>query len=344
MKNNHTHKKSSIQTTPVLDTYNRPMNDLRISLTDRCNFNCTYCMPDKNMEFLPREALLSFEEIEYFVRIVTRLGIQKIKLTGGEPMLRVGMDVLIKNLLHIPGIKDIGLITNGVFLKSIGHRLKNAGLHRISISLDALDERIFQNIVGNVHSIHPVLEGIEVAYALGFNPIKINCVIQRGINDKQIMPLVNYFKKPHFHLRFIEFMDVGNIAWNQNQVVSSQEILAIIQEKYELQAIKSAYYGEVANRFRHVDGDGEIGFISSVSNPFCEDCTRLRLSSDGKLYGCLFTDKYVDIKSIIRESKDDEQLYETVRSFWTQRDDRYSEERKDLHSTQQRKNMNFMGG
>lgn len=328
----------------ILDKLGRPMTDLRISLTDRCNFNCNYCLPDKDVVFLPRAELLTFEESERFVKVAVTLGIEKIKLTGGEPTLRMGMDKFVEKLTNIPQIKDIGLITNGYFLKSIGHRLRKAGLKRISISLDALDERIFQVIVGNTHSVHPVLEGIQTAVDLGFDPIKINCVIQRGLNEDQIIPLVDYFRKPHFHLRFIEFMDVGDIAWERQKVVPSRETLDIIQAHYPLSKQTPTYYGEVASRYKYDDGNGEIGFISSVSNPFCQDCTRLRLSADGVLYGCLFTDKGLNIKHLLRKSDDDDLLLNTLSQFWQERDDRYSELRAEMPSSRKHMNMNYMGG
>lgn len=330
--------------TTLVDTLGRPMQDLRISLTDRCNFNCVYCMPDKNITFLPQSEILTYEEIERLVQVLVPLGIRKVKLTGGEPTLRAGIDILIKKLVHIPQIEDIGLITNGYFLKNIGNRLKTAGLKRISISLDALDPRVFQSIVGHSHSIHPVLEGISYAEKYGFHPIKINCVIQRGINDDQILPLVRYFRKPHFQLRFIEFMDVGNIEWHNNTVVTSKEILDIISKHYPLTKMEAIYYGEVSSRYCYSDGQGEIGFISSVSNPFCHDCTRLRLSANGMLYGCLFTDKGLNVKTLIRNTSDNTILLHNIQTFWKERDDRYSEIRAKQQHTQKKLNMNFIGG
>lgn len=328
----------------LLDTLQRPMRDLRVSLTDRCNFNCNYCMPEKDITFVERGEILSFEEIERVVRIAVSLGVQKVKLTGGEPTLRAGLDILIKKLFLIDGLQDIGLITNGYFLKSIGHRLKQAGLQRISISLDALDNRVFQTIIGKDHGIHPVLEGIETAEALGFSPIKINCVIQKGINEDQVLPLVEYFRKPNFHLRFIEFMDVGNIEWAEHQVYTSKTIYDIINAVYPLQEKTAGFYGEVAKRYLHRDGQGEIGFISSVSNPFCEDCTRLRLSANGSLFGCLFSGEGVDIKHLLRTEENDSIIRDALIEFWSKRDDRYSEERASLKHTRIKPDMNFMGG
>lgn len=328
----------------LVDTLQRPMRDLRVSLTDRCNFNCNYCMPEKDVLFVERSEILSFEEIERVVRVAVSLGVEKVKLTGGEPTLRVGLDMLIKKLFLIEGLHDVGLITNGYFLKSIGHRLKEAGLKRISISLDALDNRVFQTIIGTDHGVHPVLEGIETAVSLGFSPIKINCVIQKGINEDQILPLVEYFRRPNFHLRFIEFMDVGSIVWEEHQVCTTKEIYDIINAEYPLQKKDASFYGEVAKRYEHKDGMGEIGFISSVTNPFCEDCTRLRLSANGSLYGCLFSNEGMDIKHLLRTEDNDEVLRDTIIQYWSKRDDRYSEERSSLRHTRVKQDMNFMGG
>lgn len=336
--------KSSSDKFVLRDKLNRPMQDLRISVTDKCNLNCNYCMPSKDIEFLDKRELLTFEEIERFVRVGVELGIRKVKLTGGEPTLRVGIDVLIEKLLKVDGVDDLGLITNGYFLKSIGHRLKKSGLQRISVSVDAIDNRIFQNIAGLEHGIHPVLEGIEVAVKLGFSPIKINCVIRRGVNENQILPLATYFRRENFHLRFIEFMDVGNISWDESRVVTSKQIFDIINSKYPLEKKDADFYGEVANRYVYKDGLGEVGFISSVSQPFCSDCTRLRLSADGKLYGCLFTVDGYDIKSVIRSNADDNAIREAIKVFWENREDRYSEERAVLRGTLKKPGMNYMGG
>ena len=335
----------------ILDIRARPMRDLRISLTDRCNFRCSYCMPE-NIQFQDKSQLLNFEEIELIVTAASRLGVNKIKLTGGEPTLRANLDILIAKLSANSQIRDIGLITNGWYLKTQGQKLKQAGLKRISISLDALDNNIFQKIVGTMYrfNVEPILEGIAHMEELGFSPIKINCVIQRGINENQILPLVEYFRRPGYHLRFIEFMDVGAIDWHGTKVISSQEIYNIINGRYPLKVQDSTYYGEVAQRYIYADGTGgEIGFISSISQPFCDSCTRLRLSSDGTIYGCLFSDKGISLKPILRnidltENQKLIRIGETLRDFWMFRDDNYSLQRNEMREKQSRKNMHFIGG
>ncbi|MEM9424045.1 MAG: GTP 3',8-cyclase MoaA [Spirochaetota bacterium] len=333
------------------DKLGRPLRDLRISLTDRCNFRCSYCMPE-NVRFQDKSQLLRFEEIELIVQAATQLGVEKIKITGGEPTLRADLDILIAKLLQNPAIRDLGLITNGWYLKAQGEKLYRAGLRRISVSLDALDNRVFRKIVGTMYryNVEPILEGLAHMESLGFSPIKINSVIQRGLNEDQILPLVEYFAKPGYHLRFIEFMDVGAVRWQGSKVVSSQEIYEIICAKYPLQAKESAYYGEVARRYTLGDmSNTEIGFISSVSEPFCKSCTRLRLSSDGTIYGCLFSGKGFPLKPILRDSGLTEtrqiaKIRKALAQFWSRRDDRYSELRGELSEPPPRENMHFMGG
>ncbi len=305
-------------------------------------------MPDKNIPFLPKSELLSFEEIIDVISVLQKLGIKKVKITGGEPTLRLGLDILIKKIAAISGIEDIGLITNGVFLKTIGKRLYDAGLRRINISLDALDERIFQTIVGNTHSIHPVLSSIDYAKKLGFSPIKINCVIQRGLNDDQIVPMVEYFRQREIDIRFIEFMDVGSIEWQKKSVVSSYEILEKLKQHYVLHPVSRIHDGEVAIRYKHENSNSEIGFISSVSKPFCRNCNRLRLTANGFLYGCLFASKGKDIKEILKAKHGNNRnaLEAAIREFWIRRDDRYSEIRNDnrKHVHNKKIDMNFIGG
>lgn len=327
----------------LLDARGRPLHVLRLSITDRCNFNCVYCMPDKNIEFLPRHRILSFEQMARVVKALVLLGVRKVKITGGEPTLRIGMDKLIAMISSIDGIEEVALITNGIFLKPLALRLKQAGLKRITVSLDALDERVFQEIVGNTHSLHPVLQGIDAAIEQGFSPIKINCVIQRGINENQILPLVEYFRRPGFHLRFIEYMDIGSVEWDMKTVVSSTEILAEIMKHHEVQEIEPSYKGEVALRYRYADGNGELGFISSVTAPFCDTCDRLRLTADGTLYGCLFASEGKSIKSMLDTDLSDEALQNVLSSFWKLRDDRYSEERFELQGSKKQA-MNYIGG
>ncbi len=332
--------------TQLVDKLGRPLNVLRLSVTDRCNFNCVYCMPDKNITFLPKHKILSFEQICRVVKALCKLGLKKIKITGGEPTLRIGVDKLITMLCSIANIEDIALITNGVFLKTLASRLKRSGLTRITVSLDAMNNRVFQKIVGNTHSVHPILQGIEEALQQGFSPIKINCVIQRGINEDQILPLVEYFLHPQYHLRFIEYMDVGSIDWKQKDMLSSLEILAKIEKKYNLQKIDPSFVGEVATRYKYSNGKGEVGFISSVTQPFCKDCNRLRLTADGSLYGCLFSSNGANIKSFLDSNGSDEELVDILATFWKQREDRYSEERWERRNDKNMKKvaMNFIGG
>ena len=272
----------------LLDHLNRPLHDLRISVTDRCNFRCQYCMPAEifgaDFPFMPKNEILTFEEMERLARLFSELGVKKIRLTGGEPLIRVGLPKLIQRLKEISEITDMGLTTNGVLLARQAKDLYEAGLRRLNISLDALDDTVFKKINGRGVSSKVVLDGIDKAYEMGFQ-IKVNMVVQRGVNDQEIIPMADFFRKKGIALRFIEFMDVGNSnGWNMEKVITKKEIYNILASHFELIPIDAAYFGEVAKRYRFKDSDAEVGFITSVSESFCSSCTRARLSADGKLY------------------------------------------------------------
>ncbi|OIJ11213.1 cyclic pyranopterin phosphate synthase [Anaerobacillus alkalilacustris] len=314
------------------DQLGRPLRDLRISVTDRCNFRCSYCMPseifDKNFMFLPRNEVLSFEEITKLSTLfVEGAGIEKIRITGGEPLVRKDLVKLIRMLSKIEGIKDIAMTTNGALLKKHALELKGAGLQRVTVSLDSLNDERFRKINGRNVGVNQILEGIEAAKNVGLQ-IKINMVVQRGLNHEDIVPMVRYFKDTDIILRFIEFMDVGNSnGWKLDQVVSKKEIFDRINKEFPIEPIKPNYEGEVATRFGFKDNDNEIGIISSVTDAFCSNCQRARLSADGKLVTCLFASEGHDLRDLLRSGASDDQLLERIASIWTARTDRYSEER-----------------
>ncbi len=320
------------------DRLNRPIHDLRISVIDRCNFRCTYCMPEKeysaHYQFLKKEEWLSFAEIFRLTQLFVSLGVVKVRLTGGEPLLRPGLPDLIRRLSEIPRIEDLALTTNGSLLRSQAKTLKEAGLKRLTVSLDTLDEEIFYAMSGNLGSVGDVLEGIKEAERVGFKEIKINVVIQKGINDHTILDLVRYFKGTGHIIRFIEYMDVGNCNhWKSEFVVPSSEIVHRINEVFLLKPVKANYSGEVASRYQYVDGSGEIGFISSVTQPFCGTCSRLRLSTDGKIYTCLFSGQGTDLRTRLREGASDKELLSLIIGVWKKREDRYSENRLRLSAS-----------
>ena len=319
----------------ITDTLGRPVRDLRISVTDRCNFRCTYCMPaeifGESYKFLPREEILSFEEISRLARIFVEFGVNKIRITGGEPLLRTDLPLLIAMLSGMPGVDDLTLTTNAYLLPQQAQQLKDAGLKRITVSLDTLDEEVFKAMNGRGISIDKVLQGIDAADAVGLSPIKINAVVQKGVNDHTVVDLARYFKDTGRIVRFIEYMDVGNRnGWKWDQVVPSAEVVQRIDAEMPLEPIDSNYTGEVASRYRYRDGEGEIGVISSVSQPFCANCTRARLSTDGKLYTCLFATDGVSLRDEIRAGATDDDLRKLISKIWTTRTDRYSEERTEL--------------
>ena len=322
------------------DRLNRPMHDLRISVIDRCNFRCTYCMPEdefsKHYQFLESREWLTYDEIVRLTKLFVQSGVTKIRLTGGEPLLRPNLSVLIEKLSRIEGIDDLTLTTNGSLLAQYAKELKGAGLQRLTVSLDTLDSRTFGLMNGRRGSVDQVLNGIRKAQEAGFTNIKINVVVQRGVNDNSILDLVKYFKGTHHILRFIEYMDVGNCNhWNNRYVVPSKEILAMIHAVYPLCALQPNYFGEVADRYEFMDGSGEIGFISSITQPFCGSCTRVRLSTDGKIFTCLFASKGEDLRAPLRQNASDHQLLQLIARIWSNREDRYSELRSQIHSASQ---------
>ncbi|MBN2909715.1 GTP 3',8-cyclase MoaA [Polycladomyces sp. WAk] len=336
--------------TGIKDTLGRPLRDLRISVTDRCNFRCRYCMPEEvfgpDYKFLPREVLLRFEEITRLVRIFARLGVEKIRITGGEPLLRNGLPDLIRMLSGVEGIRDIALTTNGSLLAKQARALKEAGLKRVNVSLDALDDKIFAEINGGRSDVRSVLEGIEAASRAGLR-VKVNMVVQKGVNDGQIIPMARYFRGTGHILRFIEFMDVGNSnGWNLDQVVSKREIIERIHREMPLEPAEPNYYGEVASRYRYRGTEEEIGVISSVTESFCSTCTRARLSADGRLYTCLFASEGYDLRGPLRAGESDDELEARIREVWNQRRDRYSDERLKNTRIRDRKKveMSYIGG
>jgi len=319
----------------ITDVFGRPMRDLRISVTDRCNFRCIYCMPaeifGERYHFLPKPELLTFEEIARLTSIFVKLGVQKVRLTGGEPLVRNDLPLLVAQLAKIEGIEDLTLTTNGYLLAQQAQTLKDAGLHRVTVSLDSMDDEVFKRMNGRGFGTARVLQGIEKAEEVGLQPIKINAVVQRGMNDHTVPELARYFKTKGHIVRFIEFMDVGTInGWRMEQVVPADEIVARINAVDPLEPIEANYRGEVALRYRYRDGSGEIGLIASVTKPFCGDCTRMRLSPEGKLFTCLFANDGLDLKAPMRAGANDEELEGIVASLWSRRTDRYSEERSSM--------------
>ena len=334
----------------VADTLGRPVRDLRLSVTDRCNFRCPYCMPaeifGERYQFLPKPELLTFEEITRLTRIMVKFGVTKVRLTGGEPLVRTDVDILVGMLSEIDGINDLTLTTNGFLLAQKAQALREAGLHRVTMSLDSLDDDVYKEMSGRGHDTKRALEGIRVAEEVGLRPIKINAVVQRGVNDHTIVELARHFKGTGHIVRFIEFMDVGNLNdWKMDSVVPSAEVLERINAVFPLEPVEPSYLGEVAERYRYRDGSGEIGVISSVTVPFCGDCTRARLSPEGKLVTCLFASVGFDMRGPLRAGATDRELEEMVERVWRARTDRYSEERTALTGPQPKKiEMYQIGG
>lgn len=333
----------------ITDKFGRPIRDLRISVTDRCNFRCTYCMPKEifgnDYVFLPKDQLLSFEEITRLATLFASMGVKKLRLTGGEPLLRQDMPKLIEQLHAIDGIEDVGLTTNGVLLGRYAEDLYAAGLRRLNLSLDALDPFVFGEMNGRGTNPQIILKNIELAKELGFQ-IKVNMVVKKGVNEQEILPMAMHFKERGITLRFIEFMDVGNDnAWSFEKVVTKKEIYQMLKEEFELEPVNPDYFGEVAQRYRYKDSGGEVGFITSVSESFCSSCTRARLSSDGKLITCLFASGGFDVRELIRSGKTDEELLEALTGVWSARTDRYSDERTEETAKKRKKiNMSYIGG
>ena len=330
-----------------VDTLGRPVRDLRISVTDRCNFRCSYCMPKsvfgQDYRFMDRKELLSFEEIERVARAFVRLGVEKIRLTGGEPLLRREVEGLVARLATIDGL-DLTLTTNASLLARKARVLKDAGLNRVNVSLDSLDDATFRAMNDVDFPVARVLEGIEAASDAGL-PVKVNAVVKRGVNDDGIVELARHFRGSPHTLRFIEFMDVGTTnGWRLDDVVPAAEIVERIDAVFPLEPVEAAYRGEVAQRWRYRDGAGEVGVISSVTQPFCGDCTRSRISAEGKLYTCLFAARGTDLRALVRSGASDDELTEAIRGVWLRRADRYSEIRTERTRELPRIEMSYIGG
>jgi cyclic pyranopterin phosphate synthase len=332
----------------VADTLARPLRDLRISVTDRCNFRCTYCMPKDvfgpDHEFLPRSEVLSFEEITRLARIFKEHGVEKVRLTGGEPLLRKGLERLVEMLAGLGGL-DLTLTTNGSLLERKARTLRDAGLKRISVSLDSLDDEVFRAMNDVDFPVARVLEGVDAAAAAGLAPIKINMVVKRGVNDHTIVPMARRFKGTGHIVRFIEFMDVGATnGWRMDDVVPSAEVVRRVAAELPLEPIDPNYYGEVAERWRYRDGGGEIGVIASVTQAFCRTCTRARLSTDGMLYTCLFATAGYDLRALARSGSGDREIHDAIARIWRARGDRYSEIRTAETAQRRKIEMSYIGG
>lgn len=337
------------QTTTIKDTFGRPIRDLRISVTDRCNYRCTYCMPaeifGERYHFLPREEVLTYEEITRLTRIFVSLGVNKVRLTGGEPLVRLDIAELVAQLNTIPGVDDLTLTTNGYLLADQAEALKRAGLARITVSIDSLDPEVYASMNGRGFDPSKTLAGIAAAEAAGLGPIKLNSVIERGTTDRTAVALAAHFKGTGHILRFIEFMDVGNLnAWDRSKVVPSAELIERINAETPIEPIDPNYPGEVAERWRYVDGTGEIGFISSVTQPFCSGCTRARLSPEGKLFTCLFGSDGFDLKESLRSGATDDEITVLITGVWSKRTDRYSELRATEGAPTRKIEMYQIGG
>jgi cyclic pyranopterin phosphate synthase len=336
-------------TTPLLvDRLGRRLRDLRISIIDRCNFRCTYCMPKtvfgRDYPFLPRADLLSFEEIARIARIFAGLGVNKIRLTGGEPLLRRHVENLVAQLAAIPGV-ELTLTSNGSLLPQMAEGLAAAGLGRVTVSLDALDDAVFRRMNDVDFPVAEVLRGIEAAAAAGLAPLKINMVVKRGTNDDQILPLAEHFRGSGHILRFIEYMDVGSSnGWRMEEVLPSSEVVARIAARFPLEPIDANYPGEVAERWRYADGAGEIGVISSVTQAFCRDCSRIRLSTEGRLYTCLFASAGHDLRALLRDGAGDAEIAAFIAGLWRGRGDRYSEIRHAATPAAKKIEMSYIGG
>ncbi len=333
---------------PVVDRQKRALRDLRVSVTDRCNFRCTYCMPREHFGpghvFLPRAEILSFEEIARVATALHGLGLRKVRLTGGEPLLRAELHKLVSMLATLPDL-DLALTTNGSLLERHAAELKSAGLSRLTVSLDALDDATFRRMTDANYGVDDVLAGIAAAERAGFGSIKINCVVRRGANDAGIVALARHFRGTPHVVRFIEYMDVGlTNGWRMDEVVSGREIVERIAAELALEPVGAAYSGEVARRYRYRDGSGEVGVITSVTQPFCGDCTRLRLAADGRLHTCLFSPAAHDVRQLLRSGADDAALAQFLRDLWQKRDDRYSELRSERSREVPRPEMSYVGG
>ena len=337
--------------TAVRDQLGRGLRDLRISIIDQCNFRCTYCMPEEvfgpGYAFLKKEQLLSRQEIIRLVQAFSALGVDKVRITGGEPLLRKEVVSIVEDVSQIESIEEIALTTNGWLLPHYAEKLKVAGLHRINVSLDSLEDATFMKMNGRGKAVGSVLKGIDAAVEVGL-PVKVNMVVEKEVNEKDIIPMTSYFRKRGITLRFIEYMDVGNYnQWDRSQVFPAAKIVEMVNEKFPIESINPNYKGEVAKRYRFLDGRGEIGIISSISQPFCQDCHRARLSADGKLFTCLFSTKGTDLKPLLTTLKSEKELIEALGRVWRQRNDRYSELRKTQPPSENppaKVEMSFIGG
>ncbi|MDQ3772842.1 MAG: GTP 3',8-cyclase MoaA [Actinomycetota bacterium] len=332
----------------VVDTLGRPIRDLRISVTDRCNFRCVYCMPKevfgRDYQFLERAELLTFEEIERVARIFVDLGVNKIRLTGGEPLVRRDIEKLIEMLAALDGL-DLALTTNGSMLATRARALGEAGLRRVTVSLDSLDDDVSKAMNDVDFPVERILSGIEAAADAGLGPVKINMVLKRGVNENSILPMARYFHGTGHIVRFIEYMDVGSTnGWRLDDIVPAREIVATIDAEMPLEPINPNYRGEVADRYRYKDGGGEIGVIASVTQPFCADCTRARVSAEGQLYTCLFATRGHDLRALVRGGAQDREIVDSIASLWRVRDDRYSEIRSSETAELDRIEMSYIGG
>jgi cyclic pyranopterin phosphate synthase len=340
--------RSRYRSAMVSDTLKRPLKDLRISVTDRCNLRCGYCMPREVYDdhvYLDRSDILSYGEITRLARLAAELGVSKLRLTGGEPLLRRDVTTLVSQLSDIVGIEDLALTTNALLLSKLTPDLVDAGLDRVTVSLDAIDPGRFRAMVDTDVDVAVVLDAINDAADAGLGPVKINTVLRKGWNEEEILPLAEYFRGTSHVLRFIEFMDVGGTnQWSMEEVVTSAEVAETIGARWGIEPVKAAYSGEVAERWRYTDGGGEIGFISSVSQPFCGTCTRLRLSAEGKIYTCLFASDGADVRSILRSGAPDAAITAVIVETWSARDDRYSELRGGVPLPDPRVEMSYIGG
>jgi cyclic pyranopterin phosphate synthase len=332
----------------LVDRLGRPIRDLRVSVTDRCNFRCVYCMPKevfgRDYAFLPRAELLSFEEIERLARVFAGLGVEKLRITGGEPLVRRDVETLVAMLARIPGL-DLTLTTNGALLAQKAQALRDAGLDRITVSLDSLDDTTFRAMNDVDFPVARVLAGIDAALAAGLRPVKVNVVVKRGVNDDGVVEMARAFRGTGVVVRFIEYMDVGHTnGWRLDDVVPAAEVVAAIDAEFPLEPVEPGYRGEVAARYRYRDGGGEIGVISSVTEPFCRDCTRARLSADGKLYTCLFAVRGHDLRALLRSEASDEDLAAALHAIWSARTDRYSELRSAETAALEKVEMSYIGG
>ena len=337
-----------MQMNPLLDTLKRPLRDLRISVTDRCNFRCVYCMPKEifgpEYQFLHRDQILTFEEITRLARLFSGYGVRKVRLTGGEPLVRRDLPVLVRMLAEIPDL-DLTLTTNGALLARQAAALKEAGLKRVTVSLDSLDDETFKRMNDVDFPVAKVLEGMDVAASVGLGPIKVNMVVKRGLNESSILPMARFFRRKGYILRFIEYMDVGHSnGWRMDDVVPAAEIVKMINAEMPLKPLDPNYTGEVAERWRYKDGNGEIGVIASVTQAFCSTCTRARLSAEGKLYTCLFAVKGHDFRELLRNGASDEEISQSIARVWGRRADRYSEIRSENTTSLPKVEMSHIGG